>query len=64
MKKRVEASGDIWSDLYHHPQSLSDASLQLRELLDDDEWRDSLLATRRRPVSRKASRTGPAATEP
>jgi bifunctional non-homologous end joining protein LigD len=64
MKKRVEASGDVWSDLYRHPQSLSDAADQLRELLNEDEWRDALLATRRRPVSRRASRNRPAATEP
>lgn len=50
---RLAEVGDLWRGLHDRPQSLRDATAALEHLLTDDDWRESLAATTRRPVSRK-----------
>jgi bifunctional non-homologous end joining protein LigD len=52
---RLSEVGDLWRALHESPHSLRDATTALERLLIDDDWKDALAATTRRPVSRKRS---------
>ena len=54
---RLAEVGDLWRALHDRPHSLRDATAALERLLTDEDWKDSLAATTRRPVSRKRTRT-------
>jgi bifunctional non-homologous end joining protein LigD len=56
---RLAAVGDLWRTLHDRPHSLRDAAARLEELLTDGDWKESLAATTRRPVSRKRTRNQP-----
>jgi bifunctional non-homologous end joining protein LigD len=53
---RLGEVGDLWGTLHDRPHSLRDASAALARLLTDEDWKESLAATTRRPVSRKRTR--------
>jgi bifunctional non-homologous end joining protein LigD len=59
MAARFAEAGDLWRALHDKPHSLHDATARLERLLSDEEWRESLAATTRRPVSRKRTRKQP-----
>ena len=50
---RLAEVGDLWRTLHDRPHSLRDATAALERLLTDEDWKESLAATTRRPVSRK-----------
>ncbi len=56
MGARLAEVGDLWRSLPDKPHSLRDAVAALERLLTDDDWKESLAATTRRPVSRKRPR--------
>jgi bifunctional non-homologous end joining protein LigD len=56
MGARLAEVGDLWRSLPDSPHSLRDAMAALERLLTDDDWKESLAATTRRPVSRKRPR--------
>jgi bifunctional non-homologous end joining protein LigD len=53
---RLAEVGDLWRALHDRPHSLRDATAGLERLLTDGEWKESLAATTRRPISRKRTR--------
>ncbi len=53
MAARLAEVGDLWGTLHDRPHALREATAALERLLTDEDWRDSLAATTRRPVSRK-----------
>jgi bifunctional non-homologous end joining protein LigD len=53
---RLAAVGDLWRTLPDRPHSLRDATAGLERLLSEEDWKESLAATTRRPVSRKRTR--------
>ena len=53
---RLEEVGDLWRALHDRPHTLRAAAAALDRLLTDDDWKESLAATTRRPVSRKRTR--------
>ncbi len=53
MPARLAEAGDLWRALHDTPHALGDATAALERLLTDDDWKESLAATTRRPVSRK-----------
>jgi bifunctional non-homologous end joining protein LigD len=59
MAARLAEVGDLWHTLHDRPHSLRDASAALERLLTDEDWKESLAATTRRPVSRKRTRHRP-----
>ena len=59
MAARLGEVGDLWRTLHDRPHSLDDATAALGRLLTDDDWKESLAATTRRPVSRKRTRNQP-----
>jgi len=50
---RLAEVGDLWRTLQDKPHPLHDATAGLDRLLTDEDWKESLAATTRRPVSRK-----------
>ena len=54
---RLAEVGDLWRTLPDRSHSLRDAAAALERLLTEEDWKDSLAATTRRPVSRKRTRT-------
>jgi bifunctional non-homologous end joining protein LigD len=56
---RLAEVGDLWRALHDSPHSLRDAAAALEALLTDEDWKESLAATTRRPVSRKRPRKQP-----
>jgi len=56
MAGRLAEIGDLWRALHDRPHSLRDATAALERLLTDEDWKESLAATTRRPVSRKQPR--------
>jgi bifunctional non-homologous end joining protein LigD len=56
---RLAEVGDLWRALHDSPHSLRDATAALDNLLTDEDWKESLAATTRRPVSRKRPRKQP-----
>lgn len=57
MTARVAEVGDLWVDIDRRRCSLRDAIAASQRLLTDDEWREALAASTRRPTSRKAQTT-------
>jgi len=56
---RLAEVGDLWRTLHDRPHSLRDAGAALERLLTDEDWKESLAATTRRPTSRKRTRNRP-----
>ena len=56
MGARLAEVGDLWRSVDDKPHSLRDAIAAVERLLTDDDWKESLAATTRRPVSRKRPR--------
>jgi len=52
---RIAAVGDLWSGLEGQGRSLRGPLAALENLLTEDDWRESMAATTRRPKSRKKS---------
>jgi bifunctional non-homologous end joining protein LigD len=59
MAARLAEVGDLWRGIHDRPYSLRDATTRLERLLTEGDWKESLAATTRRPVSRKRMRTQP-----
>ena len=59
LSARLAEVGDLWQALHARPHSLRDATAALERLLTEEDWKDSLAATTRRPVSRKRTRQSP-----
>jgi bifunctional non-homologous end joining protein LigD len=53
---RIAEVGDLWRDLDERPHSLPQAAARLEGLLTEDDWKEALAASTRRPVSRKRTR--------
>jgi bifunctional non-homologous end joining protein LigD len=58
MPARIAAVGDLWSGIERRRCSLGAALKTLEGLLTDDDWKEAMAATTRRPTSRKANRKG------
>ena len=56
MPDRIAAVGDLWKDVEAQPFSLRAPLAALERLLTEDDWKESMAATTRRPTSRKATR--------
>ena len=56
MPARIAAVGDLWAGIEGRRSSLGGALKTLEGLLTDDDWKESMAATTRRPTSRKATR--------
>jgi bifunctional non-homologous end joining protein LigD len=63
MPARVAEVGDLWREMGARARPLGDAIAKLEALLTDDDWREALAASTRRPNSRKAA-TGKRARRP
>ena len=59
MSARLAEVGRPLGALHDRPHSLRDATANLERLLTDEDWKESLAATTRRPVSRKRTRKQP-----
>jgi bifunctional non-homologous end joining protein LigD len=53
MRDRLAAMGDLWSDLHAEPHALEAPLAQVRTMLTDAEWTQSLEASTRKPLARK-----------
>jgi hypothetical protein len=55
MERRLAEAGDLWREMLAGDRrpSLEGATAKLRELLTDDDWKEALAASTRRPTSRK-----------
>jgi bifunctional non-homologous end joining protein LigD len=58
MPARIAAVGDLWSGIERPRCSLGAALKTLEGLLTDDDWKEAMAATTRRPTSRKTNRKG------
>jgi bifunctional non-homologous end joining protein LigD len=56
MAARIDAVGELWSDMVDRRCSLGEATAKLQTMLTDADWSEALAASTRRPVSRKAPR--------
>ena len=57
MATRLAASGDLWKDVEDHRCSLRGPMAKLDGMLTEDDWKEALAASTRRPVSRRAKRS-------
>jgi bifunctional non-homologous end joining protein LigD len=57
MSARVAEVGDLWRTLHDGGQSLRAPTAALEGLLTEDDWREALAASTRRPTSRKRARS-------
>src|SRR6185369_15378240 len=55
MAARIAEVGDLWLGLERRARSLRGPVAALQGLLTEDEWREALAASTRRPTSRKAA---------
>jgi bifunctional non-homologous end joining protein LigD len=55
---RTREVGDLWSAMYGQGRSLHAAMAKLEGHLSEEDWKEALAASTRRPVSRKPSRKG------
>lgn len=53
MSERLRATGDLWSKLESSRASLREPLAELERRLTDEDWRDAMAASTRRPKSRK-----------
>jgi len=51
---RIAAVGDLWSGLENERRSLREPLAALEAMLTEDDWKESMAATTRRPKSRKS----------
>jgi bifunctional non-homologous end joining protein LigD len=58
MPDRVREVGDLWRGLAAEPCSLQAPMGRLEGLLTEEDWREAMAASTRRPVSRKGGRSG------
>jgi len=56
MPDRLRKVGDLWRDMEAQGRSLRAPMAALERLLTDDDWKEALAASTRRPASRKAAR--------
>jgi len=56
MPARIGDVGDLWQEIEGRRCALRDPLTALERLLTDDDWREALAATTRRPTSRKGGR--------
>jgi bifunctional non-homologous end joining protein LigD len=56
MQARLAQVGDLWRELERHRRPLAAATSKLEELLTDEDWKEALAASTRRPKSRKSAR--------
>jgi bifunctional non-homologous end joining protein LigD len=56
MPARIAAVGDLWTGIEGRRCGLGPALKTLESLLTDDDWKEAMAATTRRPTSRKAVR--------
>jgi len=56
MGKRLAEQGDLWIDLERSAEALGEAEKRLDAMLTEDDWREAVSATTRRPGSRKAKK--------
>jgi len=56
MAERIAAAGDLWKDIETRRCSLRAPLATLEGLLTEDDWKESMAATTRRPTSRKSPR--------
>jgi bifunctional non-homologous end joining protein LigD len=55
-RARIAAVGDLWAAIEGRRCGLGPALKTLESLLTDDDWKEAMAATTRRPTSRKATR--------
>jgi bifunctional non-homologous end joining protein LigD len=60
MRARLDEVGDLWRDLAREARALREPTAALERLLTDEEWREALAASTRRPASRKGAPRGAA----
>jgi bifunctional non-homologous end joining protein LigD len=53
MAQRLVERGDLWADMERRATALGQAEARLGAMLGDDDWREAMQATTRRPGSRK-----------
>jgi bifunctional non-homologous end joining protein LigD len=53
MADRVGEVGDLWADMTGHGRSLEAPMAALERLLTEDDWKEAMAATTRRPTSRR-----------
>ena len=53
MSERLAEHGDLWQPMSHQRASLRAALPALEKMLSDDDWKEALAASTRRPTSRK-----------
>jgi bifunctional non-homologous end joining protein LigD len=56
MAARTAEAGDLWRAVHDEGRSLRAPLAELERLLTDEDWKEALAATTRRPTSRKAPR--------
>jgi bifunctional non-homologous end joining protein LigD len=59
MSQRLAERGDLWQPMGRQRMSLRAASGAIEQMLTDDDWKESLAASTRRPTSRKKKRGAP-----
>jgi bifunctional non-homologous end joining protein LigD len=57
MAERIAAVGDLWRDLERERRPLDGAIAAVERILTDDDWKEALAASTRRPTSRKRAPT-------
>jgi bifunctional non-homologous end joining protein LigD len=55
MTRRLAEQGDLWAGIERSGQALGQAEQRLEAMLAEDEWREAMAATTRRPGSRKGN---------
>lgn len=56
MEKRLAEVGDLWKEIERHAVPLREPLVRLEALLTEADWKEALVATTRRPTSRRAPR--------
>jgi bifunctional non-homologous end joining protein LigD len=59
MSRRLAEHGDLWQSMSDQRASLGAALPALEKMLSDDDWKEALAASTRRPTSRKKKRGTP-----
>jgi hypothetical protein len=52
MADRLAAVGDLWLDLPDQRRGIEGANAEIEKQLTDDDWKQAMAATTRRPTSR------------
>jgi bifunctional non-homologous end joining protein LigD len=56
MAARIAGVGDLWADVERRRRSLTDPLAALERMLTEDDWKEAMAATTRRPTSRKSAK--------